>query len=46
MENFEHEYDVLNIPLSSKTANGEYMQEIQLSLYNNYKYLDYGYVEK
>jgi len=46
MENFEQEYDVLNIPLSSKTANGEYMQEIQLSLYNNYKYLDYGYVEK
>ena len=40
------DYDVLKIPLTSKTPSGEYMQEIQISLYNNYKYLDYGYVEK
>jgi arylsulfatase A-like enzyme len=45
-ENFDDKYDILNLPLSSKTPDGEYMQEIQLSLYNNYKYLDYGYVEK
>ena len=40
------DFDVLKIPLTSKTPSGEYMQEIQISLYNNYKYLDYGYVEK
>jgi predicted AlkP superfamily pyrophosphatase or phosphodiesterase len=45
-EKISEDYDVLKIPLTSKTPSGEYMQEIQMSLYNNYKYLDYGYVEK
>ena len=41
-----NDYDILKLPLTTKTPSGEYMQELQISLYKNYKYLDYGYVEK
>ena len=40
------EFDKLNIPLTTRLHNGEYIQNIHLSLYQNCKYLDFATVEK
>ena len=40
------EFDKLNIPLTTRLHNGEYIQNIHLSIYQNCKYLDFATVEK
>ena len=41
-----NEFDKLNIPLTTRLHDGEYIQNIHLSIYQNCKYLDFATVEK
>ena len=41
-----NEFDKLNIPLTTRLHDGEYIQNIHLSIYQNRKYLDFATVEK
>ena len=44
--NINDEFDKLNFPLTTRLHNGEYIQNIHLSIYKNFKYLDFASVEK
>jgi len=46
LNNINDEFDKLNIPLTTRLHNGEYIQNINLSIYQNCKYLDFATVEK
>ena len=44
--NINDEFDKLNFPLTTPLHNEEYIQNIHLSIYKNFKYLDFATVEK